>query len=166
MKFLASNKKTLFLGQSVKYPGSSIFQSLINISNNKKIEMPVFEDVQMGISIGLALDGFIPITCFPRFDFLVLAFNQLINHADKLNQLTNNKFKSKIIVRTMVGSNKPLDAGCQHTQDHTEALKKMLKYSKIIKLNNYRKIFNEYKNALKSKKYNVFVFVEDGNEYI
>ena len=40
----------------------------------------------MGMSIGLALNGYIPITCFPRFDFLILAFNQLVNHLDKIKK--------------------------------------------------------------------------------
>ena len=31
--------------------------------------MPVFEDVQMGLSLGMALNGYVPISCFPRFDF-------------------------------------------------------------------------------------------------
>ena len=84
--------------------------------------MPVFEETQLGMSIGLALEGYIPISCYPRFDFLIIALNQLVNHADKINLLTNNQFNSKIIIRTLVGSTYPLDGGPQHTQDHTLAL--------------------------------------------
>ena len=62
MKMLSKNKKTIFIGQSVKYPGSSIYVSLKNISNQKKIELPVFEETQLGMTIGLALEGFIPIS--------------------------------------------------------------------------------------------------------
>jgi len=62
MKMLASNKKTIFLGQSVTYPGSLIYETLKSIPKNKKIELPVLEEVQMGMSIGLALEGYIPIT--------------------------------------------------------------------------------------------------------
>ena len=68
MKYLAKDKRTLFLGQSVKYSGNAIFNTLKEV-DDKKIELPVFEDVQMGISTGLALQGYIPITCYPRFDF-------------------------------------------------------------------------------------------------
>ena len=82
MKYLSRNKKVLFLGQSVKYSGNAIFNTLKEINNKKKIELPVFEDSQMGISTGLALNGFIPVSCYPRFDFLILALNQLVNHLD------------------------------------------------------------------------------------
>ena len=165
MKMLSNNKRTIFIGQSVKYPGSSIFESLKDIANKKKIELPVFEETQMGMSIGLALEGYIPISCYPRFDFLIIALNQLVNHADKINFLTNNQFNSKIIIRTIVGSTHPLDGGPQHTQDHTLALKKMLKFSKIIKLTNSKVVYRNYQSALKDKKNKVFLFVEDGNLY-
>ena len=165
MKMLSNNMRTIFIGQSVKYPGSSIFESLKGIANKKKIELPVFEETQMGMSIGLALEGYIPISCYPRFDFLIIALNQLVNHADKINFLTNNQFNSKIIIRTIVGSTQPLNGGPQHTQDHTLALKKMLKFSKIIKLTNSKVIYRNYQSALKDKKNKVFLFVEDGNLY-
>ena len=166
MNFISKKKNTIFLGQSVKYPGSSIYNSLVDVDQKKKIELPVFEDVQMGISIGMALEGFTTVTCFPRFDFLVLAFNQLINHADKIDYLTNNDFNSKIIIRTIVGANKPLDAGPQHTQDHTEGLRKILKNIRIIKLKKSNQIFNLYKKSFYDKKNKVFLFIEEGNKYL
>ena len=164
MNYLSKNKKTIFLGQSVIYPGSSIFVSLKDVPKTKKMELPVMEEAQMGISIGLALEGYIPVSCYPRFDFLILALNQLVNHADKIDYLTNNSFNSKIIIRTLIGSTKPLDAGFQHTQDHTQALKKMLKFSDVIKLKEPKLIFKSYKSVFKSKK-KVFIFIEDGNKY-
>ena len=166
MKFLSSYKNSIFIGQSVKFPGSSIYTSLSDVPKSKRLELPVFEDAQMGMSIGLALEGFLPITCFPRFDFLILALNQLVNHADKIDLLTNNKFKSKIIVRTMVGAKKPLDGGPQHTQDHTEGIKKLLKYSYVKKLGKNSDIFKEYTRVTKSNKFKVYVFIENGNLYL
>ena len=66
--------------------------------------MPVFEDAQMGMSLGLAMNGFVPITCYPRFDFLILAFNQLVNHLDKVRKMSRNEIKPRVIIRTSVGS--------------------------------------------------------------
>jgi pyruvate/2-oxoglutarate/acetoin dehydrogenase E1 component len=166
MEMLSNNRKTIFLGQSVSFPGSLIYETLKKIPKSKKVELPVFEEVQMGLSIGLALEGYIPITCFPRFDFLILALNQIVNHADKIDHLTNNQFKSKIIIRTLIGSKKPLDAGPQHTQDYTEGLKKMLKFTKIIKLQRQSNIFKLYKDSLKDRNNKIYLFVEDSNLYI
>jgi pyruvate/2-oxoglutarate/acetoin dehydrogenase E1 component len=166
MKFLSQNNKVIFMGQSVVYPGSSIFVSLKDVPSSKKIELPVIEEVQTGMSIGMALNGYIPVSCYPRFDFLILAANQLVNHLDKIDYLTNDNFTSKIIIRTMVGSTKPLNAGLQHTQDHTNALKQLMKYSSVIKLNKKDEVFKNYKNAISKKnKKKVFIFIEDGNKY-
>ena len=49
----------------------------------------------MGISTGLALSGFTPITCYPRFDFFILSLNQLINQFDKIKFMSNNQLKQK-----------------------------------------------------------------------
>ena len=51
----------------------------------------------MGISTGLALNGFIPVSCYPRFDFLILALNQLVNHLDKLDKMSSKQLKAKVI---------------------------------------------------------------------
>ena len=48
-----------------------------------KIETPVFEEVQMGMSTGMAMDGLVPISCFPRFDFLMRCMDSLVNHLIK-----------------------------------------------------------------------------------
>ena len=155
MKFLAKNKNVIF-----------IFVSLKDVPKSKKIEIPVMEEVQTGMAIGMALNGYIPVSCYPRFDFLILAANQLTNHLDKIDYLTNNNFKSKILIRTMIGSTKPLNAGLQHTQDHTNALKKLLQFSEVIKLNREDEIFDKYTNAISKKnKKKVFIFIEDGNQY-
>ena len=165
MKYLAKNNKTIFLGQSVKFSGNAIFNTLKDIKDEKKIELPVFEDTQMGLSTGLALNGFIPITCYPRFDFLILSLNQLVNHLDKLNQMSLGKINAKVIIRTSIGSKKPLDGGPQHTQDHTAALKKMLTNVEVIKLKKTNEIFKSYKKALNRKDQKSTLLIEYGDHY-
>ena len=41
-----------------------------------------------------------PISIFPRWNFLLLAANQLVNHVDKINEMGAKKFRNKIIIRT------------------------------------------------------------------
>ena len=96
MKFISRSKKTLFLGQSVSVPGNLIFKTLEGVSEQKKLELPVFEETQLGLSIGLSLQGYIPVSCYPRFDFFILSFNQLVNHLDKMNKISSNEFKDEI----------------------------------------------------------------------
>ena len=152
MLLVSKHRNSLFLGQSVKVPGNLLYDSLSKISNSKKIELPIFEDTQMGMSLGLALNGFIPVTCYPRFDFFILSLNQTVNHLDKIKDISSNEFNPFVIVRVLVGSKKPMDAGLQHTQNYFQELKSMCKNIKVVNLNNKKKIFKSYKECLKKKK--------------
>ena len=92
MNYLAKNKKTIFIGQAVAVPGTTMSNTLKEIDSNKLIELPVAEEMQMGITAGLALNGDIPISIYPRWNFLLLAMNQLINHLDKINIMSKFVF--------------------------------------------------------------------------
>ena len=157
MNYLSSKKDTIFLGQSVNYPGNLLYKTLIKVPKKKKIELPVFEEVQMGMSLGMALNGMFPITCFPRFDFLVCAMNQLINHVDKINHITKAQFSPKMIIRVLVGAKMPLDGGEQHTQNYTKELKSIFKSINVIELQDEKNIFSIYKNAFNNGKINLIV---------
>lgn len=130
MTMLAEDPRTLFVGQTVVYGGQTMFPTLAGVPMDKRIEMPVAEDFQMGFCTGLALQGFIPVSIYPRWDFLILAANQLVNHLDKLPLMGD--FRPKVIIRTAVGPRVPLDAGPQHTQNHTAAFRLMLKTVEVL----------------------------------
>lgn len=161
MQMLAENENVIFIGQSVGYKGTALFKTLEGIPDSRRIELPVFEDVQMGISTGMALKGFIPISFFPRMDFLILGVNQLVNHLDKMEEMSNGQFKPKVIIRTAKGSISPLFPGPQHCQDHTEALKCMLKNVNVVKLIKKEDILPEYKKALESDKSTILIEIPD-----
>ena len=139
--------------------------TLINVQKNKKLEMPVAEEMQMGITIGLMMSGYTPISIFPRWNFLLLAMNQLVNHLDKFNIMTNGKYRSKAIIRTGIGSQRPLDPQCQHTGDYTDAIKSMCPNINVIRLENPKKIFTEYKKAIDKKNNKSTILVEYGDYY-
>jgi len=132
MNYLAENNKTVFIGQAVEVPGTAMSNTLQDINLNKRIELPVAEEMQMGITTGLALNGNIPISIFPRWNFLILAMNQLINHLDKINIMSKDGFKVKTIIRTSIGSQRPLHPQLQHISDFTEGVKKMKSKSQIL----------------------------------
>lgn len=147
MEYLASKEDTIFIGQSMEYGGIAIANSFKNIPEDKKIEMPVAENLQMGISTGLALEGFTPISVFPRWNFLLLAADQLVNHLDKLSMITDNAYKPKVIIRVAVGVRFPVDPQEQHVGDFSEAFKLMFKNIEVIKLNKEEEILPAYKKA-------------------
>ena len=83
MEMLAEHPKTLFLGQAVECAGTGMTNTLKDVSNEKKLELPVCEDLQMGMTNGIALAGKIPVSIFPRWNFLLFGTNQIVNHLDK-----------------------------------------------------------------------------------
>jgi len=147
MEWLGEKEDTIFLGQSVLYSGNAIFNTLKTVPEEKRLELPVFEEIQMGMSTGMALDGIVPVSCYPRFDFLLRCMDSLVNHLDKMQVMSDYNFKPKVIIRTSIGSKDPLDGGIQHTQDYTEALKRMLTEIEIVLLEEPEEIFQEYQKA-------------------
>ena len=147
MEYLGKFDNTIFIGQSVEVAGTAMRNTLLNIDDNKLVEMPVDEDFQMGLSTGMALTGLIPISIFPRWNFLLLATNQIVNHLDKLREITQNKNPGKVIIRTGIGSVIPLHPGPQHTGDFTEAFKLMCPNLNIVRLDKTSMIFDEYQKA-------------------
>ena len=147
MEWLADKDDTIFFGQSVLYSGNAIYNTLKTLPEEKRIELPVFEEIQMGMSTGMALEGLVPISCFPRFDFLLRCMDSLVNHLDKIQEMTEETFKPKVIMRTSIGSTSPLNGGVQHTNDYTEPLKQILTEVDIVMLNEPTEIFSSFESA-------------------
>ena len=166
MKKISKIKNTIFLGQSVEYPGNLIYKSLIDIPKSKKFELPVFEDNQMGISIGLSLAGYLPVSTYPRFDFFILSINQLVNHLDKIKVISKNNFNPKVIIRVLVGSKEPFDAGEQHTNNYVNEIKKMCKNIDVYNIKNKKLIKKSYNSAIKNKNSSIMVEYSDQYEKI
>lgn len=164
MEMLGSEDNVIFLGQSVAYPGNVIFKTLQTIPQEKKIELPVFEEAQMGMSIGLSLAGYTPVSVFPRFNFLLLAVNQLVNHLDKIPVISKGGFFPKVIIRTMVGSVNPLDPGIQHKGNFTEAFRHLVENVVIEDLQEPEQIYKSYEEALRRKESTILV--EHGDFYV
>ena len=165
MDFLAKDKRIIFLGQAVAYPGTGMTNTLKNVSKEKLYELPVAEEMQMGLTIGLALNNFVPVSIYPRWNFLLLATNQLVNHLDKIKVMSNGKFKTKAIIRTSVGSERPLHPQYQHVGDFTDSIQKVCKEIEIIRLEEAKDILPAYKKALTREDGKSTILVEYGDFY-
>ena len=147
MEWLSEKEDTFFIGQSVKYSGNAIYNTLKTLPEEKRIELPVFEEIQMGMSTGMAMNGLVPISCFPRFDFLLRCMDSLVNHLDKMQNMTEETFKPKVIMRTSIGSTNPLNGGVQHTNNYTEPFKQILTEVDVVLLNEPEEIFPAFESA-------------------
>lgn len=146
MAELAGDPRTIFLGQSVANTGQRAHLTFIGVPMERRIEMPICEDFTIGFATGLALEGFIPVVFIPRWDFLLLAANQIVNHLDKV--ANSNGFKAKMIIRTSIGSIAPLNPGEQHVGDYGLAFSSMLKRVQIWEPDTAQKVLETYRAAL------------------
>ena len=132
----------------------------------KRLELPVMEDFQMGISIGLALEGWIPVNIYPRSDFLIIASNQIANHLSNVSLVSDGRRKVRVITRVSVGSTEPLHPGLQHCQDYTEAFKIMSKGEiEIVELKDKNDIVPAYQYAVLREDVKSTILVEYMNLY-
>lgn len=148
MEFLGKDERTLFLGQAIACPGTAMTGTVKNVPREKLIELPVCEELQMGMATGFALTGYVPISLYPRWNFVLLAVNQIVNHLDKLPIISSGGYSPKVIIRTGIGSERPLNPQHQHTGDFTEAFQLMCKTIEVIRLDEPEQIFPAYKKAL------------------
>lgn len=163
MDLLAADPRVVFLGQAVSVPGTAMFGTLKNVAPERRLELPVEEDMQMGMSTGLALTGAIPVSIFPRWNFLLLATNQLVNHLDKMSDISCGLFRPKVIIRTSIGSERPLHPGHQHVGDYTDAFRLMCKTVEVIRLEEPGDILPAYEKALHREDGRSTLLVEYGD---
>ena len=128
MEYLGEQEDTVFLGQAVAYKGTAMSNTLKDIDPEKLIEMPVCEEMQMGITNGLAVTG-------------------------------------KVIIRTGIGSERPLNPQAQHVGDFTEGFRLMLKNTEIIRLKEPEDIFPAYQKAYNRTDGKNTILVEYGDFY-
>jgi pyruvate/2-oxoglutarate/acetoin dehydrogenase E1 component len=165
MEWLGRDERTVFLGQAVACPGTAMTNTLKNVGRDKLIELPVTEDLQMGMSTGLALTGYVPVSIYPRWNFLLCAVNQLVGHLDKLSVMSNGGYQPKVIIRTGIGSERPLHPQHQHVGDFTEAFRLMCHNIEVIRLDETEMIFPAYEKALTRTDGKSTIIVEYGDYY-
>jgi pyruvate/2-oxoglutarate/acetoin dehydrogenase E1 component len=151
MSMLAENPKTYFIGQAVEYEGTGLYDSLSHIPRAKRLELPVAEYFQSGLANGMAIEGMIPVSTFPRWNFLLMGIDQIVNHLDKFNSMSNGKLQPKVIIRVAVGSEHPVDPQCQHKGNFSEAFRNMTTNTEIIELKEPEDILPAYIKALNRK---------------
>jgi pyruvate/2-oxoglutarate/acetoin dehydrogenase E1 component len=157
MLFLGKQSDTVFIGQQTLYPGNPMSTTLGLVPKEKIIELPVMEDSQMGMSLGMAMTGDFVITFYPRWDFLVCATNQLVNHLDKIKLMSKDEFNPNIIIRLGKGSDDPIDPGHQHKGDYFTEYQSLCKNISFHNLLSYDTIEDTYNKAYQSGGIHVIV---------
>lgn len=150
MTELGKEPRVVFVGYNCKYGKAA--GTLAGVSEEQLTEWPLAENLMMGGAIGMALDGHIPVVFFERMDFVLIALDAIVNHLDKLSQLSGGLHKPACIIRCVVGNKKvPLFTGSTHTQNFSKAIRRMVSFS-VIELFHSCQIGSAYRDALELAK--------------
>jgi pyruvate dehydrogenase E1 component beta subunit len=77
-------------------------------------DTPIAESVIVGAAVGAAMGGLRPIVEIMTINFLLLAIDQVVNHAAKLRYMSNGQITVPIVIRTVTGGGGQL--GATHSQ--------------------------------------------------
>ena len=147
MNWIAAQENTFILGQAVCHAGTGCYESITEVPANKKMEFPVAENFQIGVSTGMAINGLIPVSIVPRWNFLLCAADQIVNHLDKMILMSDGHCRPKVIIRVAVGSENPVDPQDQHKGNFTNAFRLMCKTIEFIEVKEPNDILPAYQKA-------------------
>lgn len=146
MTDLAADPAVVFLGYGIRT--GRAMGTLANVNERQLIEFPVAEGLMVSAAIGLSLAGAKPVVFVERMDFLANAADALLNHIDKLAELSRGEFRPGVIIRCVVGNRtKPLFTGPPHTQNLARGFAAMLSMP-VIEMRDAPTVSRTFRHAL------------------
>lgn len=163
MGLLAKQPNVLFVGQGASVKANCLHEQLVGVSESQRLEVPVFENTQLGMCLGMALTGLLPVCLFPRINFFTCALDQAVNHVDKWRQMTGKP--AKLIIKTLTGCTKPLDPGPQHSSSDSfvDGLMDLFDDILVADLQDPEHVYVTYEEVLKHA--GPSLIIERGNLY-
>lgn len=105
------------LGQGVDDPGAmfGVTKGLDRRFGSERVfDTPLSEEGLTGVCTGAAMTGMRPVYLHNRPDFLLLAFNQIVNHASKIHYMDNGETRVPLVIWSAIG--RGWGSGSQHSQ--------------------------------------------------
>jgi len=116
-QMMGKDERIIVMGQGVDNPwfvGMSMVGLVEKFGSKRVIDSPVSENGITGIAVGAALAGLRPVVIHPRMDFMLLAMDQMVNHAAKWHYMFGGKVNVPITIRGII--NRGNEQGAQHSQ--------------------------------------------------
>jgi pyruvate dehydrogenase E1 component beta subunit len=114
---MRNDKDIFIIGEEVaEYNGAyKVTQGMLDeFGPDRVIDTPIAENGFTGIAVGAAMNGLRPIVEFMTFNFSLVAIDQIINGAAKVNLMSGGQFPLPIVFRGPTASAGQL--GAQHSQ--------------------------------------------------
>ncbi len=116
-QMMASDPSVLLIGQGVKSPwyvGNTAQGLLERFGEDRVIDTPVSENAMTGAAVGAALAGMRPVVVHPRMDFMLYAFDPIINEAANWHYMSGGKASVPVVIWGII--NRGGEQAAQHSQ--------------------------------------------------
>jgi len=114
---MARDERVVLLGEDVGKRGGVFRASegLVDAYGEQRvIDAPLGESGIVGVAIGMALNGLVPIAEIQFADFIHPAFNQIVSEAAKIRYRSDNDFHVPMVIRAPFGGG--VHGGLYHSQ--------------------------------------------------
>ena len=114
---MSADASVFLIGQGVKSPwyvGNTAQGLLDRFGDKRVIDTPVSENAMTGAAVGAALAGMRPIIVHPRMDFMMYAFDPIINEAANWHYMSGGKASVPIVIWGII--NRGGEQAAQHSQ--------------------------------------------------
>jgi pyruvate dehydrogenase E1 component beta subunit len=114
---LASDEEVILIGQGVKSPwyvGSTCNGLVEKFGEDRVIDTPISENGITGVSVGASFTGMKPIVVHPRMDFMLYAFDPIINQAANWSYMSGGKSNASVVFWGII--NRGGEQAAQHSQ--------------------------------------------------
>ncbi len=114
---LARDPRIYVMGQGINDPGG-MFGSTDGLykkyGTERVFDTPLSEAGLIGMAVGSAMAGMRPVSIHNRPDFLLLAMDQIVNHASKWSYMFGGKVPIPLVIRACIG--RGWGSAAQHSQ--------------------------------------------------
>jgi pyruvate dehydrogenase E1 component beta subunit len=115
------DERVFLMGEEVgHYQGAyKVSEGMLEKFGQKRvIDTPIAEGGFAGVGIGAAMVGLRPIVEFMTWNFSAVAFDQILNNAAKLRQMSGGQFDCPIVFRGPNGSARQVGSQHSHAMEH------------------------------------------------
>ncbi len=114
---MAEDASVFLIGQGVKSPwyvGHTADGLLDRFGEKRVIDTPVSENAVTGAAVGAALNGMRPVVVHPRMDFMMYAFDPIVNEAANWCYMSGGRSSVPVVVWGII--NRGGEQAAQHSQ--------------------------------------------------
>lgn len=130
-QMMAADDSVFLIGQGTKSPwyvGNTAKGLLDRFGGKRVIDTPVSENAMTGAAVGAALAGMKPIVVHPRMDFMLYAFDPIINQAANWHYMNGGKLAVPVVIWGII------NRGGEQAAQHSQALHAMFAHVPGLKV--------------------------------